>query len=251
MENKSKKNEISISIKNVLIGLGILVVLAIATFFYFSSPETTTEITGDVFATVNGEPILSSQVEQIQQDYAMQGMQLTLEDAAEQVIDQEILFQEAEREGHSASIQEAEEIIEFQVMQQGQSIEDVKQQLKMQGLSYESILEDYRRQITLNSYVEDLLERNLPEISEEELQAFYEENKAMLGDEIPSFEEVKDQLKMLLQQEQQQQIINAVIQELRDNADIEYKQDFEELDISQEDIDQVQEIEIVTEEFVD
>jgi parvulin-like peptidyl-prolyl isomerase len=89
----------------------------------------------DVVATVNGEEITSGEVEEVQQMFAMQGQQVSEEDALEQVIDQKVLSQHAQEGEYAVTDQEAESMIESQLVQQNATLDQYKQQLEMQGIT--------------------------------------------------------------------------------------------------------------------
>ncbi|MEX0920029.1 MAG: SurA N-terminal domain-containing protein [Candidatus Pacearchaeota archaeon] len=247
MEKGKGKNEVKISKKAVLISVIAIVIIA-AGIFYFTG--NTTQISqGEVVATVNGEEIRSGEVEQTQQSSASQGQQLSEEEATEQLINQKLLVQEAESKGYSVSTEDVEQRIEAQASQQGQTLEDVKNEIESQGFSYDELIESQKENLMLQNYLQDAMENQVESVPEEELKEFYNQNKEMLtqgaqGQEAPEFEEVKEQLEMFLQQEQQQQVIGSIIQELRANADIVYEAEDageqtqpEETEIDSEDIE--------------
>ncbi len=247
-----KKKEIKITNKNLFIGIAIMLILA-AGIFCFTLFGNSGIIQGKVIATVNGEEIRQEEIEQMQQSSASQGQQLSEEEATEQMINQVILSQKAEAQGYSISTEEVEQMIESQATQRGQSLKEVKQEIESQGFSYEEVIEGQKENIILQNYLQDKIDEQISSIPEEQLREFYDQNKEIFtqgnqGQEAPEFEGIKEQLEIFLQQEEQQQIINTLIHELRANANIQYEIDeFDgdqpqqgETEIDPEDIETIQ-----------
>lgn len=176
----------------------------------------------DTVAVVNGENVTSKDVAEMQQLFLMQGQQVSEEEALEQVINQKVLDQKVQEENIIISDEEAESIIEQQLAPQGATLEDYKQQLASQEISYTEELESLKQEIATQKYLESQLEGQSFNVSEEETQQFYEMYKEQSAEEVPPYEELKDQIIATLQQQKQQQAINALIQELRLDANIEY-----------------------------
>ena len=221
-QDKTKKKKISK--KNILyLSVGIALILSILAGIYFfqQSPESSET---DIFAEVNGEIISESKVQEIQESMSSQGQQINEQQAVEQAINMELLKQEAESEGYSATKQDVENTLETQLAQQNMSTEQLKQQVEMQGMNYNDFIEQYKEQLVIQEYLENQIESS--EISYEEAREFYDNNQEMMGENVPPFEEVKEQIKMLIQQQEQQKITQDLIQDLRNNAEIEYHKEF-------------------------
>jgi multidrug efflux pump subunit AcrA (membrane-fusion protein) len=180
-------------------------------------------ITGNVVAIVNDEKIKSDSIEEIQQLFVMQGQQISEQEALEQLINQKILEQKIQKENIIVTNKEAEDIIEKQLAMQGATLEDYKQQIITQGISYEEELENIKNQIATQIYLESLIENQLFNVTEEEAKEFYDMYKAQSPEEIPSYEELKPEIILALKQQKQQEAINNIILELRSNANVEYK----------------------------
>jgi parvulin-like peptidyl-prolyl isomerase len=223
---------IKINSKNIFIGIVVVLGLLFAGWFFTSDQGTQTNTnldndllpgeTNSVLAKVNGEDVTSNEVLGIQQSFAQQGLQISSEDALEQVIIQEILSQEAQQEGFSPTNEEAELIIETQLSQQGMNLDDFKQQLSQQGVSYEEQLEGVKEQVAVQDYINSQFEDESFDVTNEEANEFYEEYKAQSPEELLPFEEVEPQIVSTLQQQKQQEAIGSLVEELRLNSDIEY-----------------------------
>lgn len=212
-----KSKEIKIP-KKVVMGVFVLILLVGA--IMWSSFNRTVE--SNVVAKVNGEEITSDQVELIQQSFLQQGQQISEEDATEQAINQELLFQQSEQEGNSVTDEETESLIESQLTQQGTTLEEYKQQLESQGVSYENELENIKEQIEVENYLNSVFEEENLDVTKDEATGFYKVYNEQSPEELPPYEEVEPQIISILEQEKQRDIIESLIQELRESADIEY-----------------------------
>ncbi len=222
--------------KNRKIGIYTLVfiLLALAIGGAFLLLGNNSNISSNVIATVNGEEISSEEVESIQQNLLQQGQEVSEEEAVEQAINQKLISQKVESEGITVSDEEAESAIEEQLSMQGVTLDAYKQQLSQQGVSYEDQLESFKENLAFQKYLDQEMEGESFEVSEEEAQSFYELYKEQSPEEIPPYEEIKSQIVMTLEQQRQQEAINTVLQDLRENADIEYF--YDNLDDSSEDL---------------
>ncbi|MFW5991275.1 MAG: SurA N-terminal domain-containing protein [Candidatus Nanoarchaeia archaeon] len=174
-----------------------------------------------VAAEVNGEEILMSDVEQIQQMAQQQGQQVDEATVAEQLVDQKLLIEEAKDRGLEVSTEEAEDFVEESVSAQGMTLEDVKSQV---GDEFSTLLEEQKEQLLIQKLLDD--EGGNLTVTDEEIEEFYEENKQMLGNS--SLEEVKPELEPMIEQQKQQEIITSLSEELKEDAEIEMSDDLSE-----------------------
>lgn len=179
-------------------------------------------------ATVNGEEIymeaLQGQMEQYEMMMAQQGMDLEDEENAElvaqiqqdalnQLVDQEILFQEAEAQDIEASEEEVEAELE-QIQAQFESEDEFQEALESQGYTTEELEDEIRDFIKVQELqTMNHLEDDAYEISEDEAREHYEQMAAQ-NPEIGEFEDVQAELESELMMEQ-------YIDDLRDQADVE------------------------------
>jgi len=210
----------------------IVILLAISAIFIAGCTQSnaptdivsdTPPITSNVVAVVDGEEINSDQVTAIQQLYLMQGQQIPTEDALEQIINQLVLEQKVVEENIVITTEDAELLISEQLGIQGATLEDYKAQVASQGVSYEAELENIKRQIAVQFYLESQLEGQSFEVTEEEAQEFYNIYEEQSLEEVPSYEELESQIIVFLEQQKQQEVIIEHIQELRLNSNVEYK----------------------------
>lgn len=168
----------------------------------------------EVVASVNGDEIFSEDVLNLQMQMQMQGMQVDTEEIVSQLITHKLLAQEAERRGFEASVEDVEE----RLVQQGESLEAVKETLEAQGMDYDEFLESQIQDTVLIMFIEDQSEQ--VEISEEEAREFYDEQAEALGEERP-FEESKDDIKEFLAQDHANFLLSQLAGELMEEADVE------------------------------
>jgi peptidyl-prolyl cis-trans isomerase SurA len=194
--------------------------------FGIDSEDTSIEehITVGVVATVNNEEITSDDVTDIQQTFLMQGMQISEEEAIEQLINQKVLELKVKEENIVVTNEEAEVIIEQQLLMQNMTLDEYKEVIESQGVSYEEELESIKDQIAIQIFLENKLEGKSFDVTEEEAKEFYEMYKLQMGEnEVPSYEEIEPQIIASLEQEKQQEEIDVIIQDLILDVDIEYK----------------------------
>lgn len=187
--------------------------------------ESTTEsvVKNRVVAIVNDEEVESEEVSEIQRILLQQGQEISEEEALEQVINQKILEQKVQQEDIVITNEESESVIKEQLAMQGATLDDYKQQVESQGTSYEAELENLKNQIAIQNYLEAQLEDKSFDVSEEEAQEFYEMHKAQSVEEVPPYEELQRQISASLEQQKRQEAIGALIQELKTDANVEYK----------------------------
>jgi hypothetical protein len=204
-----------------------------------------------VVATVNGEEISSQQlsqqanVNQILQQVSQVDQQLAqllasseagktvlneLQKAKlDSLIDNVLLEQAAEESDISLSQAEKDEIYQQQknaiIKQQQMNEEQFLSILEQQGYENEAAYKEEfsnNPQIKINKLIEEEVVANI-EVSEDELQQAYDENKDALAQsgQDASFEKIKPQLEQMLKQQKQGQAINQYLSELKEDAEIE------------------------------
>jgi len=177
----------------------------------------------EVVARVNGEAITAGDVTKLRvKAFEFNRMQISEEEALEQLIAGTVLYQEAEQQGYAPTIDEAEQELEARVASSGRTMEDFEADLAKSGFSYEEYLQDFQRQLAINSYLDDAVQ--VPEVTELEARIFYEDYKQQSPEaEHPPFEQLKSQIIALLEQEKRQEATSLLIEELKEKADIKYK----------------------------
>ncbi|UFU01902.1 SurA N-terminal domain-containing protein [Ruania suaedae] len=191
----------------------------------------------EVVAEVNGEEIdrdefFSSYEGQLQQAAMSQqqtGQQVDQAQIQQQTLDQLVnnvlLTQAADEAGIEATEDDVTATLEEVAAQNGLgSAQEVIDALVEQGLSEEDIRQDAADQYAVNAFVET--EAEVSEPSEDELRAQYDtlveqaEAQGAGEDEIPPFEEARDQIAQQAVSEQQNAAIGEIVTELRESGDV-------------------------------
>lgn len=231
-EKNTKKDNKGLKI----VGIVVLILLAIGAIFYFTDiiPKDSLDLNNEEAeqvdeeekaALVNGETISKGELEaRVKQVNAQTPGTSSVTDQQkkqilQEMVDEELLYQEAKKEGVSADNQTIES--EYQnTIEQFESEEQFQEALQENNLTEESLKKNIERGIVLNEYIKQIQENSDVEVTEEEIQNFYDENIAG-EEEAPELEEVKDQIEQQLLQEQTGQITNQKLEELKETADIQ------------------------------
>ncbi|MCP8617666.1 SurA N-terminal domain-containing protein [Salirhabdus salicampi] len=181
-------------------------------------------------ATVNGMEIKGEDYnmlyEQTEQYFAQQGQDpedeeianQIKESALDQLIGQKVVLFYADQNGYEASEEEIEEQFDF-VKSQYESDEDFADILQQHNLTEEKLRSEIANQIKTNQFLEDKIGE--VEVTDEEIQEYYDMYKEQMGDEIPELEEVEEMLKDEIQRQKQQEQMAQVIENLKEDSDIE------------------------------
>lgn len=211
-----KKGKIIAGIAGIAAVAVLTVVLILATV---GAPDP------DVVARVNGEKIMADDVAAVQARYLQYGMNLTPVQALEELIIEELVYQEAKHEGHLLAMEEAGQELHAHLGAANLTLEDLQVQLDSYEMSYEEYLEDFRRQLAIDDYM--AAEVPVPEVTNEEAWEYYEDYRESYllrypDQPFPPFEQVQSEIVNSLSQEKQQEAMLILIEELKDKADITY-----------------------------
>jgi hypothetical protein len=178
-------------------------------------------------ATINGEEILGSAYNQI---YPL--VKSTLEQAGQEVEDteaikqqtlnelitQELIRQDAKEEGLTV---EQEEIDNELATYEEQFGEEYATVLESSGYTEETLKEQIENNLLSEKYMESVLGI---EVTDEEIKEYYQSAAEQSEEDLPPLEDVEDSIKQTLtsqKQQEKQEEIQAKIDELRENAEIE------------------------------
>ncbi|WP_084243137.1 SurA N-terminal domain-containing protein [Planomicrobium okeanokoites] len=198
-------------------------------------PEPDLEGVPDVVAEVNGEEIgkeefetaYVGQFQQMAMQAQMSGQEVDQaqlkEQIAESLVSQKLLVQETENRGIEASEEEVDETLTTLAEQNGMaSSEEFLAALEEQDLSEEEVREQVASQVKVDKLIAE--ETGDTEVSEEELQEFYDQVKAqqeeMGGEEVPPLEDIKTELEAQLLQQKENEAVQALVAELREGAEV-------------------------------
>lgn len=169
-----------------------------------------------VVATVNGVEITQGDVAELraalQEAY---GRSISPEDALEELIRQEVVYQEAKSLGYLPEKEYAEERLADELWTMwGITMDEFRDLVKQAGLSYDEQLEAFGRDLATRQY---LAEVELPEVTEEEARDFYDEwiEELPPGQQPPSYESLEEEIVTRLGQDK-------LVEALVEKAHIEY-----------------------------
>lgn len=191
----------------------------------------------EVVATVNGTEITKDDfVQTYQSQYQQMAMQQQTggqapdeeqlkTQVAEQLVNNELLRQGAEDAGIKATDKDIDTTLDEIAKQSGLgSGDEVVSALEQQGISAEQVRQDAASQFAITTYIEQ--EADIAEPSDEELKAQYDalvEQQSAAGgsaEEVPSFEEMKDQLAQQATMQQQNEAATEIAGKLRESGDV-------------------------------
>lgn len=237
------KNTKSVLKKGLYIALALSLVLGLilsATYGIFDFLRERGEAAGspeDVVAMVNGEEIIrqdySFQLEQLKSMYEMQGIDFRRNDsqdllrqleyqALEELINQRLILQIAREKDIQVSQQEVQDDYE-EVVSRFDNEEELISELAEMNLTREGFITMIEEQLLIARYLEDYIKTVDPEeleVSEEDLETFYSLYSSQYED-MPDYEEIKEELKEDLTQQKYDQVVNVMVQEIRAESDIQ------------------------------
>lgn len=203
-------------------------------------PEADVSDVPDVVAEVNGEEITKDEfVQSYQAQFQQAAMtaqasgeevdqQQLKKQTADRLVDNELLVQEAEGGDYDAGDKKVDQTLEELAASNGMgSADELLTALDEQGMSEEQVREEVRKQVLVEALIAD--RGNVEEPTDEELKAMYDKIADQQGGDggqggsesgLPPFKEVKPQLKEQVKAEKENEAVQALVDELRQDADI-------------------------------
>jgi len=202
-------------------------------------PEPDLEGIPDVVAEVNGEEITGDEFEstyqgqfqQVAMQSQMTGQELDQDQlkqqVAESMVGTELIIQEANSRDYSASEREVDDTLSELAEQAGMdSTDEVMSTLEEQGMNEDEIMSQLETQVKVDKLIAE--ESGDTEPTEEELQEAYDQYKAQQeqasGDgeeaDIPSFDDMKSDLKTQLTRQKEIKAQQTLIDQLREDSDV-------------------------------
>lgn len=132
----------------------------------------------------------------------------------EGLIGQELINQETEKLGINVKEEEIEEELELLKEQQGDMIDSLLEQFNW---TEEDLKDQIRNDLTNNRYVNEKIE---VDVTEEEIKAEYDRVKEE-SDKVPEFDEVKENIKIQMIKQKQNEELFKHIEKIKETADIE------------------------------
>lgn len=200
------------------------------------APEVDLDDIPEVVAEVNGEEISRDEFVQAYESELQQAamMQQTTgeepdqealkQQAVQMLINNRLLTQAATEAGIEATDEDIDTTLEEIATQNGMgSVDELFAALAEQGMSEEEIREEAAAQYQLTTYIEQATDVSEP--SEDELQEQYdllvEQQEGMEeAEEIPPFEEIRDQLAEQAVSEERNAATQGLLEELQEQGDV-------------------------------
>ncbi len=150
----------------------ILAIIVLGAIFYMTKQNS-----DEVAATVNGEVITVKELDRLYSSLPAEYKAFsTKESILGQMVEKELLYQEAVKQGLSADEEEADKVISGAKVSLGLSEEQFQEKLKEQNTSEEELKREYVKQLT----IQDLINKSIMdkiEVDDKEITDYYNENK--------------------------------------------------------------------------
>lgn len=187
------------------------------------------EENGDVVAVVNEELITRNDFEEVRLQLAAErGVDFNTldtedqkqisEQALDSLIGQVLLIQAANNADINVSDQDVQAQIEIIKSQFGGD-EGFQEALSFENITQADLEDQIRNELILMTYLEQEINTDSVEVSEEEVAQLYSELTE--GQEAPDISEVYAQVEQMLIQQKSQELLNQFLSELRADADID------------------------------
>ena len=174
----------------------------------------------EVIAVVNGHEIMSSYVGELESELLKRDIKAEREVLVEELINQRLLFEKAQKLGYSFERQQLEKDIEKQLILQGSSLDEYKRHLVGEGIPYEKQLERLILDLSIQRYLAHEFEKMDLNAGEDEARQAYDLYAGMSEEAIPPYEDVKEQIMRDIQQQKREDALESLINDLRGEADI-------------------------------
>ncbi len=185
-----------------------------------------------VVATVDGREItgqeMDLQLNQYRQQYASQGVDLDAEPellrevqsaVLQEMIDQALLLAFAADEEVTASQEEIDAEYEVLVQQVGGE-ETLQSLLDAQSIERDTLMKLIADEVVLKRLQDHVRAEGGLEVTDTQVEDAYQQYQAMI-DDMPPLEQVRPYLRAELEYQQYMEVLPALLEELREGADIE------------------------------
>ena len=218
------------NIKRTVITTLVVLVLGAGVWYALSLRDSAPANVSGAVATVNGEEISRDEFDKLQARIsAEQGFDIAALDAKakaefqtqtiDSLVSQTLLRQAAER-SNTVSL-DMDKKVEDEVNKikgQFQDESAYNDALTTEGLTEETLRTRIRSDLTTQAYLEKELSLSTVSVTDAEMRIVYDQ--AASGQSVPPFEEVRSQVEQMAIQQKQQQLVGALVEKLRGEADI-------------------------------
>jgi len=177
-----------------------------------------------VVATINGEDVTGKTYNLVYSQLKLHAGQFDEEVDMEEVkratmdsiIDRELLLQQASAEGIEITDETANTEFETLKSENGETLDTLLAQYQ---ITEEGFKEQLKFELTMNEYMAETIDVS---VTDEEVKEYYNQAKEE-NEEIPEFDEIKDQLKKQMLQQKTDEELQAKIDKVKEKAKIEEK----------------------------
>lgn len=225
-DNESKGPGSFVKWAIIILVISIIIIFG-ALMWSDNSGEGTNE---SVLATVGETQItmedIQPELEQLKAQYISQGIDITEEQGLEDMMIQQVLQNHIDKVillkyADEKDLEVADSLIddEYQkILTQYGGQEALDTAMAQSQVTKDDLMEDIRNSLTFQLIAEQ--EGSL-DITEEEIQNYYDQLKEQLGDELPPLTEVQDQVRQEITNEKLGTILESILNEVRENYEVE------------------------------
>ncbi len=180
---------------------------------------------GKVVARVNGEEITKTELDSYSQQLKSQQQAAQVPEdelrqrALDQLVNQEVLSQEARNSGVSAGEQEVQDRID-QISEQFQDDSQFQDRLAQNGITEEDLRSDIRNQIMIQKYLDQQITDEQTNPTDQEIEQAYQNLSDQSGN-LPPLEELRSQLEQQVKSQKRNELAMNIIEELKEKSEIE------------------------------
>lgn len=229
--------------KNIITLIIALVIVAVVAVLAFTGvitnpgagdTDTMEQDDSEVVATVNGEDItrgeLTTRFTQAEQNIIAQGQGAQLEDeevrsqleaqVLDQLVAERLVAQQIAANNVTVTEAEVDAEVDGLITQLGGAAAFTTQ-LEQAGVTEDQVRADIATQLITQKYLLSVIDTDSVSVTDEEVQAAYDQIAANQADVPPLDDTVREQLRAQLVQQEQQALVNQHIASLRAEADVE------------------------------
>jgi hypothetical protein len=201
----------------------IIIILGLSTYFFqkAQTPDTSSDpvvaTVGDVSITQSDiDAVLNSQ--QLPADAPQEVLQQYQDEALENLITTEILYQYASRSYTTTDLE-----IQTELQNVKNTLADeasYQAELERNNITEETLIQNIQRQLTIKKFLDEFQASNQVTVTDQEVQDFYDA-VASENENIPPLEDVQTEVQNELTQQKLQTLIVQFIEELKNEIPVE------------------------------
>lgn len=210
----------------------LLSVIAMIAIFALAGCGEDLAISEDAVAIVNGQEIKNHEfetaLEQSKALYSQQGIDLESADQElvtqvheqilNEIINQKLLLQDAEKKGYQASQETTKEKLD-QITSQFPDEDQLNEALEQNKLTLEDLEEEISQQDIIEQYTAS--EVGDVDVSEQEIRDFYDQYKQQASEEeLPDFQDIEPIIKEQLTMQKKQEQVSEIVERLKSESEI-------------------------------